>query len=330
MRGSNTLFSLLLSSAAVLVGCGGGNEARTPEAGEVSIPDTEVWEGDVEAATRVLRPQEGTDQDWEVFRATVAGAWELGLDTLPMGESIVRLALPFVGTPYVPATLEVAGEEGVVVNFQEFDCVTLVENVLALARFIRTQDPAILQAEGRAREAYRGVLREIRYRGARVDGYPSRLHYFSDWIQDNEAMGLVREITGEIGGVEEYKAIDFMTTHPDAYRQMADYANRAAIQETEVGLSGFPRFRLPEEEIQNGESRIQNGDIIATTSTVDGLDVAHTGLAIWQGSELHLLHAPLVGGVVEISRRPLAERILRFEGQDGIRVVRPLDPSGSS
>jgi hypothetical protein len=56
--------------------------------------------------------------------------------------------------------------------------------------------------------------------------------------------------------------------------------------------------------------------------------VAHAGLAYWQGRQLHLLHAPLVGEVVEVSTIPLAERILRLDGQDGIRVVRPLEPPG--
>jgi hypothetical protein len=216
----------------------------------------------------------------------------------------------------------------VVVNFQGFDCVTLVENAFALARFIKSHDPEVLESEARSRELYRGALRELRYRNARVDGYPSRLHYFSDWILDNEAKGLVQEITGELGGVMDYEPIDFMTTHPDAYRQMADAATWRAVEETERRLSGIGRPRLPEEEIQTWMSWIQNGDIIAATSTVDGLDVAHTGLAFWQGAELHLLHAPLVGEVVEVSRRPLAERILRLEGQDGIRVVRPLDLPG--
>ncbi len=82
----------------------------------------------------------------------------------------------------------------------------------------------------------------------------------------------------------------------------------------------------------NREHRsFQPGDsIIAATSTVDGLDVAHTGLAYWQDSQLHLLHAPLAGGVVEVSRLPLAERILRFGGQDGIRVTRPLELQGTT
>lgn len=323
VRGAMDLrWPVLLSFLLVALGsCGGGEEGPAI--------DPEIWEGDVVAATRTLRSPEGTDQDWEAFRATVTMAWEEGLDTLPMSQAMVGIGLSFVGTPYAPGTLELAGEEAVVVNFQELDCVTFVENVLALARFIRIHDRGILESEGGAQEAYRRMLREIRYRGARVDGYASRLHYFSDWIRDNEAKGLVKEMTREMGGVEDYKAIDYMTTHTDAYRQLANTANVMAIRETEFQLSGLTRFKIPEGEILTWASSIQDGDIIAATSTVDGLDVAHTALAYWQGPELFLLHAPLVGDAVEVTRVPLAERIMRQGGQDGVRVVRPLDPMGS-
>lgn len=333
MRGSKPLVALVLAGAILTPGCRRDDTKAQTDAvldGQSGSGDADVWEGDVVAATQALRPQEGTERDWEIFRSTVTLAWEEGLDTLPMGEAMVRFGLSFVGTPYVPGTLEVAGEENVVVNFEELDCVTLVENALALTRFVRVYDPSILASESRTQEAYRGILKEIRYRGARVDGYPSRLHYFSDWISDNEAKGLVHELTQELGGQEDLQAIDFMTTHPDAYRQLANGRNFMAIQETEIQLSGRPRFKIPEMEIVGLESEIRNGDIIAATSTVPGLDVAHTGLAYWVGSELHLLHAPLVGDAVEVSDLPLAERIQRLNGQDGIRVVRPLDPVGGA
>ena len=64
----------------------------------------------------------------------------------------------------------------------------------------------------------------------------------------------------------------------------------------------------------------------AATSTVAGLDVAHTGLALWVDGTLRLLHAPLVGEAVQISETSLAERILRIDGQDGIIVARPHEP----
>jgi hypothetical protein len=318
------LFLSCLSGVGALSCVGAGDERGTDGAG-----DPEQWEGDVAAATRVLRPQEGTERDWEILKAVVTEAWNRGLDTLPVGQSMIQIGLGFVGSPYAPGTLEVAGDEGVVVNFEEFDCVTLVENVLALARFVKLHEPGILESETRAREAYNNVLREIRYRNARVEGYPSRLHYFSDWIANNEGKGLVKEMTREMGGALDAKAIDFMTTHPEAYRQLSDPANVFAMESIERALSRSARYKIPQDQISVLAPQVLEGDIIAATSTVDGLDVAHTGLAIWQGSELHLLHAPLVGDSVQVSPRPLADRILRLEGQDGIRVARPLEVEGS-
>jgi hypothetical protein len=82
---------------------------------------------------------------------------------------------------------------------------------------------------------------------------------------------------------------------------------------------------VPASAIGDAAPGIRDGDIIAATSTVAGLDVAHTGLALWIDGRLHLLHAPLVGRSVEISERSLAERIASIGGQDGIMVARIID-----
>jgi hypothetical protein len=329
------LLVLALATAGSVTACSrdGGREQDSdrdvyaaPEVLEGGAIDTEAWEGDLATATRPLRPREGTEEDWQVLRAKTSMAWDQGWESLPMGESMVRIGHAFLGTAYVPGTLEVAGEEGVVVNLLQLDCVTFVENVLAIARFIRLVEPEILENETRTREAYKDILREIRYRDGRVDGYPSRLHYFSDWIQNNEARGLVREITQELGGEMDPEAIDFMSQHPEAYRQLMDPSNLRAIREIELWLSSRARYKIFQEDIPVRSDQIRDGDIVAITSAIPGLDVAHTGLAYWQGGELHLLHAPMVDDVVEVSRLPLAERIWRVDAQDGIRVVRPLAP----
>ena len=83
---------------------------------------------------------------------------------------------------------------------------------------------------------------------------------------------------------------------------------------------------MPEDRIAAVADLIRDGDIIAATSTVEGLDVAHTGLALWVDGSLRLMHAPLVGEAVQISEETLAERIQRIEGQDGIIVARPSEP----
>lgn len=327
MHFRKSLMPLWVAGALVFPGCRGADPPAGSEAGGAGDP--EIWEGDVAEAARLLRPRGGTAEDWVILREKAAWAWSEGIDSLPMGESMARLGLSFVGTPYTPGTLELAGAEDLVVNLEEFDCVTLVENVLALARFIRLARPEILDSDVETGALFRGLLTEIRYRGGRVDGYPSRLHYFSDWILDNQGKGLVREVTADLGGVEDHRAVDFMSRHPEAYRQLSNPLSLRAIQEGEAQLSALTRYRIPEEEIPFRSGGILDGDIIAATSSLTGLDVAHTGLAIWRGGALYLLHAPLVGEAVEVSEAPLAERILRISGQDGIRVVRPLEPVGA-
>lgn len=52
-------------------------------------------------------------------------------------------------------------------------------------------------------------------------GYVSRLHYFSDWIKDNEQKGIVHERTGELGlAVSQILNLDFMSTHSDNYHRL--------------------------------------------------------------------------------------------------------------
>lgn len=256
-----------------------------------------------------------TPEDSVIFRETMVWAGGAGLDTVPLGEAVVAFGRRFVGAPYVPGSLDPPGPERLVVNLRSFDCVTFLETALALARIHRAGEPTL--------DAYARELARIRYRTGQTIGYPSRLHYFSDWIATNEEKGLVSDLTRELGGVRDEEPISFMTLHPEAYRQLADSALLEEIREIEATLNTRPRWIIPQERIGEQAGGIQNGDVIAAASTAPGLDIAHTGLAIWQDGRLHLMHAPLVGDSVEISPAPLAERILGIRAQDGIMVARP-------
>lgn len=266
------------------------------------------------------------DEDWQIFRDKVEWAAAERLDTVSIGDAMAALGRTFVGTAYVPQTLEADGPEGLVINFRGLDCVTFVENVFALSRFVQRGGAALLSDRAAAEGAYAALLTDIRYRDGVIDGYPSRLHYFTDWIADNARRELVRDVSEELGGVRDTEPIDFMTTHTDAYRQLADPEFVAMIRRTEEVLSARGRVYVPQERIPAVADRIRDGDIIAATSTVEGLDVAHTGLALRVDGTLRLMHAPLVGDSVQISEITLAERIRGIEGQDGIIVARPLDP----
>ena len=271
--------------------------------------------------------QRWTPEDWDIFESKVRFATEERLEEAELGEAIVRLAASFVGTTYTPGTLEADGPEGLVINFRELDCVTFVETVLALTRFIRLDGAALLEDPAAARAKYEAHLTDLRYRGGVIDGYPSRLHYFSEWLTDNEAGGLVRVATVDLDPSIDTESIRFMSTHPDAYRQLGDPEVLRAIVEMEDRLNeDLGRSYVPEERIAEIAGRIRDGDVIAATSTAEGLDVAHTGFAMWRDGQLYLLHAPLVGEEVQISVRPLADRIASFPTQDGIMVGRPTEP----
>lgn len=298
---------------------------------------------DSEAADDELRPPQETDfwatqpadtiaghpawtgEDWTIFSGALEWGWSEGIDAIPMGDAMVRLGQTFLGTTYTPQTLEAPGHERLVVNFRELDCVTFVETILALNRFLRSHTPDVLDDPTRAMTGYEEILTSIRYRSGVLDGYASRLHYFVDWIGDNERKGHLVDVTSSLGGIVEEEPIHFMSRHPDSYRQLADGGELSKVLEVERELSNRTRYFIPETEIATAASDIRDGDIIAATSTVEGLDVAHTGIALWIDGVLHLMHAPLVGQDVQISEQSLSDRILRIGSQDGIVVGRPTD-----
>ncbi len=314
MRGLGRLGVVLVGTASVMAGvCGGTSEQAYAHA--QAEPDEGFAAGSA-----------WLDEDWRIFESKVRFADEAGLADLSMGETAARIGETFVGTEYIPATLEQPGPESLVINFRALDCVTFVENVLAIARFARKHGAEALSDRAAAEAAYERYLTELRYRGGVLDGYPSRLHYFSEWLTDNESAGLVRVVTSELEPARDAEPVNFMSRHPDAYRQLADPEVLAAIEEMETRLNaGGPRLYVPEDRLADVADGIMNGDVIAVRSTLAGLDIAHTGLAFWKDGNLHLLHAPLVGDSVEVSERPLAERIVGLGSQDGVMVARPLD-----
>lgn len=256
-----------------------------------------------------------TARDSAIVDATLRWALSEGLDTVPIGTAVARIGRRFVGSPYKPGTLDPPGPERLVVNLREFDCVTFVESVLALARTVRDPAPSF--------SVFVRELEGLRYRAGVRAGYASRLHYFSEWLHDNAGRGRLEIVTRALGGVPDREPIRFMSDHPDAYRQLADADLLGRIRGIETALRTVPRFMLPEGRIAGAEAGIAEGDVIAATSTLPGLDVAHTGIAVAIDGRVHLMHAPLVGDSVQISEVPLADRILRLGTQDGIMVARP-------
>lgn len=114
-----------------------------------------------------------------------------------------------------------------------------------------------------------------------------------------------------------------MSTHPRQYknwlirRKMYDKWPNMKSNLRKV-VHWLPKSELPEA----GLPWIMNGDIIAITTKMPGLDIAHVGIAEYKEGKLHLLHASSTLGKVVVSDEPLNHMLNNNKSWTGIRVVR--------
>ncbi len=239
-----------------------------------------------------------------------------GLLESDFGKTVVAVGKTFMGTPYVAKTLEIGETESLVVNLQGLDCTTFIENVLAFSLMLKNDQVDFSD--------FTETLESIRYMDGKLDGYGSRLHYFTDWIRSNQKKGLLENVTAEIGGIAKEKDINFMGTHRDLYPFLRDDANFEKILATEKELAQETFCYLPQDKIQVNEHLIQTGDIIALATSINGLDVTHTGIATREkDGRIHLLHASTGSMEVEVTKKPLADYLKGVKKNIGILVARP-------
>lgn len=242
-----------------------------------------------------------------------------GLEGSDYGTALVAVGKTFLKAPYVAKTLEVGETEALVVNLQGLDCTTFVENVLAFGMMLNSGQEHF--------DAYARNLETIRYEDGKLNGYASRLHYFSEWIANNQQKGLLRDITAQIGGIEIAKTINFMSTHRDLYPFLKQEENFEKIKASESRLNSRSICVLPQDQVESKETMIQSGDIIALTTSIEGLDITHTGIATREtDGRIHLLHASTGSGQVEVSKLPLSEYLKGIKKNTGIMVARPVKP----
>lgn len=259
------------------------------------------------------------DSDQIICNRIFGFAFEHKLIEKPMGDVIAEIGKRFIGAPYAAGTLDSAGEERLVVNLRAFDCVTFVENVLALSRCVKNNTLTF--------DAYRAELEKIRYRDGKLNGYASRLHYFLDWINDNNKKGIVHNVTEEFGGKRQKKTINFMSGHRALYPHLVADSTLAAIREREKDLSGLEWHVIPISDV--AKAKIANGDIIAITASVEGLDITHTGIAIkGKNGAIYLLHAPDPGQKIQATKETLMEHLKKHTKETGIVVTRANEPGG--
>ncbi len=245
------------------------------------------------------------------------------------GADPLWFARQLTGRPYVAHTLEVNDAEQLVVNTRQLDCTTFVETVTALTICARKQQKDF--------RSFCQVLQLLRYRDGRLNGYTSRLHYFTDWIDDNVRLGLVSDVlTGGSPGTSDADRqaltavqtvrVGYMSRHPDAYKALKAHPELVkTIARQEQRLTGRRYRYIPKEKVTNTKALravIRDGDILAVTCSKPGLDIAHLGFAVWRQDGLHLLNASQTHKKVIEEPMTLEQYLARHPAFTGIRAVR--------
>jgi hypothetical protein len=252
------------------------------------------------------------------FQRVINRAKGESISEKPMGEIMQNIALDFLGSAYKAGLLDKTQQEELFISLLQFDCVLFVETVLALSRNIVLHQ---YQYQDLAKQ-----ITNLRYRSGKIDGYCSRLHYFSDWIDDNQKRGHVQDITQQLGGISLNKTLNFMSNNRQSYQQLkTNNINYQCIKEVEANLQQSSLTYIPTNKIKNIYPHLQPGDIIGVVTNIAGLDTTHTGLVYRQGKQTGLIHASPAGSVTIAP--DLEKYISNVDRAIGIFIVRPLKPN---
>ncbi|MBQ1723566.1 MAG: DUF1460 domain-containing protein [Muribaculaceae bacterium] len=241
--------------------------------------------------------------------------YESGLET--PNELVSFYGHQLLGRPYVAHTLE--GEsEMLTINIDELDCTTFVETLYALAR-------TTLNGRYSWRD-YANNLENVRYRGGKMDGYASRLHYISDWSIDNGSRGNLHEVTADIQGVQyKIKNINYMSTHRDAYAALKDSVTFERVRNNEVGFRNhrFPYIRKEILGSKKVKEAVKSGDFVGLVTKMEGLDISHMGIIEKdEKGEIYLLDASMRGEQVQLEKVNMQQMLRNSKNNIGIRVWR--------
>lgn len=220
-----------------------------------------------------------------------------------------ELAQAWQGIPYGSGGSG-TGPHELLLNFMQMDCMTAVENLLALHLAHKAGTPTM--------EGLAYALLGIRYVAYPPCRWEDRIHYLTHAFMVWEGMGWGTWLP--LGQVDA-RPIRYISAHPQRYRGFTDWQ---AIQKVEKLLSTRPRYFIPTQEIGHWLSALQDGDIIAFISSEEGLDVSHVGIFFWEEGKATFAHASLKARKWVWGEDLCAYLDRRQEKVQGITVFRPF------
>jgi hypothetical protein len=230
-------------------------------------------------------------------------------------DTLIRFyAAEQLGIPYVAGLLDEPAAEQLVVTLKGSDCVLFVEMTTAMVLTTLSGSTRVEDAESN--------VQMLRYRAGKIEGYFSRLHYFGDWLQDNEQKGLMKVLFQDRDDLPRLEPYHFMTTKREAYRQLADNDSLFQLMSNQEAILNQRLLRyIPTDIIPSIEDQLQTGDIVSFVTTVDGLDVSHTAIVKKDGDRVGFWHASTTGSVI-VEPKTLHQYASDRRGLKGIIVAR--------
>lgn len=269
---------------------------------------------------RMAATQSDTDREattWYVFDHIITYARANGFSDLPIGEIMGKIGKVLIATPYVGGTLE-GTPERCRIDLTGVDCVTFFEDVLGISRLLK-----------KGKNSFDDLIKEItytRYRGGKLNGYLSRLHYTADWIADNEIKKVVKNITPNLAGAIPLQLnVSFMSQHPQYYAPLSeDPILVPKIAETERNINASKHWYIPSSAVKAIEPQLMTGDIVAVATNKEGLDYAHTGLIFRdERNRARFLHASLDKKRVFLDKT-ISGYLKGVPSHIGVTIVRPI------
>lgn len=202
-------------------------------------------------------------------------------------------------------------------ELRKMDCVILVENLLAHSLTEQTGCDTLFSR----------ILEQVQYKDGIVS-YPTRLHYFSAFIDNGVEHGWLSkaEYPNGLKTARRRVTLNFMSSHASLYPELKDTAVLHSIRIMEKEFENLDIEYIPKSQLKRYsllKQCINNGDIIAIVTNKQGLDYSHVGIASWHADgTLHLINASQIHKKVIDEPMTLYDYMQRHPSQLGISVIK--------
>jgi hypothetical protein len=218
---------------------------------------------------------------------------------------LTRVGIQFIGKPYRANALSSSNPEDLVADLTSFDCVTLIENSLALTHSKGDES------------GYRTALVHFRYAGDSVQ-YEKRYHYFSD---------AMRQLGYPLLGTQ-----DMLQKLPKSFSFLSNFLaskqhgqiNLALLRSRESELAKRDFYFTPNALVDRLLPLLESGDLVGLVSKNPAIDFLHTGMVYRKDGKVYLLHASQEFKRVMVSKQTLRDYLKTHRQFIGVSAFRPI------